>query len=120
MQQHGDPAVSAIGLEQRRQTRRHVTVQHLDAGGTIHVGDGGELLTPLWPYPKHTGHEAPEPDAPGRQLEIPIGCFDWRNWRKRTELFAVLDVPIEPVAHLHGMGRSENAAMAERARAELA
>ena len=60
-----------------------------------------------------------EPRAARRQLEVALGRLDRHGRRERPELLAVLDVAIEPVAHLGVVRRGEDAAVAERARAEL-
>src|SRR4030095_3745191 len=54
-----------------------------------------------------------------RHLEIAIHRFDRYDWREGAELVAELDVAIEPVAHLRGGGRRQDAAMTERARTEF-
>ena len=78
-----------------------------------------EPRAPLRPHREDARHEARQPRAARRQLEIAVGRLDRHDRRERPELLAILDVAIEPVAHLARVRRGEDAAMAERARAEL-
>src|SRR5579862_4440134 len=83
------------------------------------MSDGGEARAPLRPNREDARHEAAEPDAPRRQVEIAIRALDRRDRRERPELLAILDLAVEAVACLNRVRRGENAAMAEGAGAEL-
>src|SRR5437763_1053767 len=78
-----------------------------------------EPNAPFGPHRKHAGHEAGEAGAAGRQVEEALRLLDRAHRGERTELLAILDVAIEAVAHFGRMGRREQAAIAERARAEF-
>ena len=119
VEQHRDAAATPVRLEQRVQSRRHVALERLEPGRAVDVRDRGELRPPLGPHREDARHEPSQPRAARRQLEIAVGRLDRRNRRKRPELLAVLDVAIEPVAHLGRVRRGQNTAMAERARPEL-
>ena len=99
--------------------RCHPALERLEPRGTVHVGNRGEPRTPLGPDRENARHEAGQPRSSRRQIEIPVGRLGGRHGCKGPELLAVLDVPIEPIAHLARVRRGQNAPVAKSARAEL-
>ena len=81
--------------------------------------DRRQLIAPFRSDREDARHETRQPRAAVRQNEIAISKLDRNDGRERTELLAILDLAIDPVAHLRVVRRGQNAAMAERARAEF-
>src|ERR1041385_3083146 len=78
-----------------------------------------EPRPPFRPNRKHPRHEARQPYAGWRNIEIACCGFDGHDRCKRAELLAKLNFAVEPIAHFGGMRRRENTAMAECAWPEL-
>src|SRR5262249_60374761 len=115
----GDGAARAVRCAQGLESWRQLTLERLNARRSINVRDRRQLRSPLAANREDAGHVAGEPCAAARQIEIDVGGLDRRYRRKGPELLAILDVAIEPVAHLDRVRRGQDAAMTERARPEL-
>ena len=74
---------------------------------------------PLRPYRENARHEAGQAQPARRQREITAGGFDRHDRRERPELFAVLDVAVQPVTHFGLVRSRQNAAVAQSPRSEF-
>ena len=94
-------------------------VHRLHARGAVDVRDGAQTRAPLGPHRKDARHEAAEPGATGRQLEVPIGELRGNGGGVGAELLPPLDAQVEAIARARVVRRRQDAAMAERAGTEL-
>ena len=99
--------------------RLDLAVEGLHSRGAVDMGHRRQPLAPFGPHREHPRHEAAEPGAAGRHLEEAIGMLGRHDRREGAEFLAIFDVAVEPVAHRGVVRRGEDAAMAERARAEF-
>src|SRR5262249_48809641 len=120
IQQNRNTAAPPERLEQSVQSWRHLAFEDLRTGRPIDVRDRREPVSPLRSYRKNARHEPPEPRSSGRQVEIAVRHVDRDHRGEWPELFAVLDVAVEPVAHYARVWSGQDAAMAKSTRAELA
>src|SRR2546423_3840421 len=88
--------------------------------GPVRGGEAREPVAPLPPDREDARHEARQPLASRRQIEVARGGLDRHRRSERPELLAKLDAAVQLVPHRGVARRGQDAAVTERARAELA
>ena len=101
VEQHRDAGARAVGLEQRVEARRHRRARRVC---TRAVPSTWVTAASRSRHSARTGNtpdmKRPSARAAGRQLEVALRDLDRHRRRERPELLAVLDLLVEPVAHL--------------------
>src|SRR6202047_799452 len=101
------------------QAWRHRWLQHLDSSGSIDMCDCLQPRVPFAPNGKDARHETCQPRTTRGNIEIPCCHFDGDDRCERAKRLAVLDFAVEAIAHLSGMRRRKDTAMAKRPWTEL-
>src|SRR5260370_5628318 len=101
------------------QAWRHRWLQHLDSSGSIDMCDCLQPRAPFAPNGKDARHETCQPRTTRGDIEIPCCHFDGDDRCERAKRLAVLDFAVEAIAHLSGMRRRKDTAMAKGTWTEL-
>ena len=118
IEEHPDARLCAEGFNQRVVPGVGLAAHRLQARTAVDVRHRAERLPPFLPHLQHARHER-KPILRRRQLEEVAGRFLEHRRRERPVAFALLDHRVDDVLVGRGPRVGDDAAVAERARAEF-